>query len=350
MAALPKIFWPSVAAVPAVVSETLPNTVTVLAFVPMVPVPVARRANVEPKFSVSIALLPRVTVPLAVVVIVVGARVLVAVPRTMLFASTTLTPAVVALAPPRRTRVVKSLVTVGRLISAAAFSVTVPVERIAVAAVWLMEPAVEFTNTLDATAAALAVTAGSVMLPPLVSVVLRVEVCVIAAAVIVPVAAGADSVRVELDEIAPVVIEPVEAVNVVLDVVEMAPVEIVPAETVRLFVPATLPIVTVPVGAERLSGLALFVTALVTVIEPAGAETLAVEEVVSAPTVMLPPVAVMFEVPPAACRRVVTEIFPAVEMDETPPDWITPEDAMLPKVLGALIVSVLLVEMLPALI
>jgi hypothetical protein len=144
------------------------------------------------------------------------------------------------------------------------------------------------------------------------------------------------------------VIVPVEAVNVVLDEVEMAPVEIVPAVTVRLCVPATLPIVTVPVGAERLSGLPLLVTALVTVMEPAGAERLTVEEVESAPTVMIPPDAVMFEAPPPTCRRVVTEIFPGVEMEETPPDWIMPEDVILPRALGALIVSVLLVDKLPA--
>ena len=186
------------------------------------------------------------------------------------------------------------------------------------------------------------------MLPPLESVTVRVVLEVRTPAVIAPAVDGADSVRVELVVIVPVVIVPVEAVNVVLDVVEMAPVEIVPAETVRLFVAVTLPRVTVPVAAERLSGLPLLVTAPVTVMEPAGAERLTVEEVVSAPTVMLPPVEVMFEVPPPACRRVVTEIFPAVEIDETPPDWITPEDAILPKVLGALIVSVLLVVTLPA--
>jgi hypothetical protein len=82
--------------------------------------------------------------------------------------------------------------------------------------------------------------------------------------------------------------------------------------------------------------------------EPAGAERLTVEEVESAPTVMIPPDAVMFEVPPPTCRRVVTEIFPGVEMEETPPDWIMPEDVILPRALGALIVSVLLVDKLPA--
>jgi hypothetical protein len=184
--------------------------------------------------------------------------------------------------------------------------------------------------------------------PPLVSVTVRVVLDVSVPVVIVPAAAAAESDRVELVVMLPVVIVPEEAVNVVLDEVEMLPVTIVPAETVRLCEPVIAPVVTVPFGAEMLSGLALLVTAPEIVIEPAGAERLTVEEVVSAPAVMLPPVAVILEVPPPAWRRVVTEILPAVEMEDVPPDWMTAVEEMLPALLGALRVSVEVALKLPA--
>jgi len=83
-----------------VLSVTLPKTVTVLALVVMAPVPTAVRPSVEPKEIVSNWLLPSVIPPaMPPAVMVVAARALVALPTTILSASTTAKP-VVAAAPP----------------------------------------------------------------------------------------------------------------------------------------------------------------------------------------------------------------------------------------------------------
>jgi len=194
------------------------------------------------------------------------------------------------------------LVTVGSAMSPAALSVATTVFAkvvvfglMSVAATWLMEPPVDVTNKFIAVAAAalLAMIAGRTMLPPLVSVVFRVEVWVIVPAVIVPVAAGADSVRVELDEIAPVVIEPVEAVNVELEFVEIVPVVRLPVEAViekPVLVLLMLPVETVPPEIET----EFPVESAPVVIVPLAAVMFNVA-VWTAPVVMEPVVAVMFK-------------------------------------------------------